>query len=84
MLSNINIYIYILFIILFSFSSHAIAKEKWMSLNKSDPTPFLSKCYSEANNLVKDAEKKVKVIKNDKEFDVYITVCMADEGFFAL
>ena len=28
--------------------------------------------------------KKVNGIKNQKDFDVYITVCMADEGFFAL
>ena len=80
-----NIYKYIISFLLFSCFSHAIAKEKkWMSLNNSDPAPSLSKCYSEANNLLKDGEKKVNGIKNEEEFDVYITLCMADEGFFAL
>ena len=55
-----------------------------MSLNNLDPTPSLSKCYSEANNLLKDGEKKVNGIKNKEDFGVYITLCMADEGFFAL
>jgi hypothetical protein len=82
MLGNINKYI--IFFLLCSFFSHAIAKEKkWMSLNNSDPEPALSKCYSEAENLIRDG-KKVNGIKNQKDFDVYITVCMADQGFFAL
>ena len=56
MLGNINKYI--IFFLLCSFFSHAIAKEKkWMSLNNSDPEPALSKCYSEAENLIRDGKK---------------------------
>ena len=80
-----NIYKYIIFFLLFSSFSQAIAKEKkWMSLNNSDPAPSLSKCYSEAENLLKDGKEKANGIKNEEDFGVYITLCMADEGFFAL